>query len=50
MSKKKRTRPFADVIAMIMRKERMPVTGANYAVKSNPSNMDDTSAHVLDYK
>ena len=32
-----------------MRKERMPATGSYDTVKSNPSIMDDPSAHVMEY-
>ena len=50
MSKTKIIRPSVDAIVMIMRRERMPATGAYDKVKSTPSSMDDPSAHVLYYK
>ena len=49
MPKTKIMRPYADTIAMIMQRDRMPDTGAYDTVESTPSSMDDTSAHVLDY-
>ena len=42
-------RPYAESIAMIMRRERMPAIGAYDTMKSNTSSMDDLSANVLDY-
>ena len=42
-------RPYAEAIAMIMHRERMPATGAYNTLKSTPSIMDDPYAHVLEY-
>ena len=50
MSKAKTIQPSIDVKAMMMmRRDRILVTGAYETVKSNTSSMDDTSANVLEY-
>ena len=43
-------RPSADAIAMMMQREQMTSTCAYGTVNSTPSIMDDTSAHVIEYK
>ena len=50
MSKTKIMRPYADDISTIMRRERMPSSGAYDTVKPNTPSMDDTSAYVLGYR
>ena len=50
MSTKKIMRPSADEIAMIMRRERIPATGACDTVNLTPSSMNDTSKQFLDYR
>ena len=49
MYNKKRMRPSADAIDMIMRLEWMITTGTYDTVNSTPSNMDDPSTHFLEY-
>ena len=49
MSNTNRMRPSVEAIAMIMWMERMPSTGALDTVNSNPSRMDDSSAHIIEY-
>ena len=48
MSKKNIMRPSAEVIAIIIHRERMPDTDAQDALDSNPSIMYDPSTHVLE--
>ena len=43
-------RPYSYTIAMIIRRGRMPATGAYYTVKSTTSSMDCPSTHVLEYR
>ena len=43
-------KPSADAIATIMQRERMLAAGLYDPVKSTPSRMDNTNAHVLEYK
>ena len=43
-------RPYADTISMMMRRDRMPATGAYDTLNPTPSSMVDTSAHFLEYK
>ena len=50
ISKTKIIRPTNDEIEMLIQGEHMPETGTYNTVKSFPSKMDDTYAHVLDYK
>ena len=38
-----------DIKAMMMRRGRIPETGAYDTVKSTPSSMNDTSAQFLEY-
>ena len=49
MSKINIFRPSIYVMAMMIQREIMPATGVYETVKSNPSSMDDSSAHVLEY-
>ena len=49
MYKRKIIRPSTDAVSMMMQREWMPDTGEYNTVKSNPSSMDDPSAHVLEY-
>ena len=50
MSKTKIMRFYEDSIAVIMRRERIPVTVTYDTVKSTPSSMYDPYTHVLEYK
>ena len=43
-------RPSVDAIVKMMRRDRMPVTVVYDKVKSTPTIMDDTYAHVLKYR
>ena len=43
-------RPSAEVIAVIIRRDQMPVTGAYDTVKSTTSSLDYTSANIFDYR
>ena len=47
MTKTKIIKPSADVMATMMQREKITVTGAYETVKLNTSSMDDTYAHVL---
>ena len=47
MSQTKIIKSSADIMSMMMWIYIMPETGAYEIVESNPSSMDDASAHVL---
>ena len=49
MSKTKIMKPYTDSIATMMQRERITDTGAYETLKSTPSIMNDTSAHVMKY-
>ena len=49
MSKTKIIRSYEDAISLIIRRERMPYTGAYDTVRSTTSIMNDPSEHVLEY-
>ena len=50
MSNTKMIKPSAAAMAMMIRRERIPATGAYKTVKSTTLIMDDTSVHVLEYR
>ena len=50
MSKIQIVRPSVDVIVMVIRMERMPVTGEYDTVKSTPSSTYYLSTNVLEYR
>ena len=47
ISKTKTINPSADAIIMVIQREWIPDTGVYDTVKSTPSIMDDTFAHVM---
>ena len=49
MSKTEIMRSSAEVITIIIQREKMPATGALDTVKSNPPIIDDPSAHFCEY-
>ena len=48
MSNTRRIENSSDAMAMTMKRDLMPATGAYDTVKSTPSSMDGPKAHVLE--
>ena len=47
MSKTKNIKPYADAMAMMVRRDLIPETDVYETLESTPSRMDDSSSHLI---